>query len=372
VEQRASWRTVGDVFEDVKWSKDEEREEACESVGRWWGPRAEEELRAKLKAFFILREAQPRAEIPLPASAPYEIARVFANRRCRDRYGVVTLWFWQGQWWRWNGRCFGARGETELRKEVYEWLDGSKKFEKGGGGAVAFNPTPQSVTNVIDGLKAVLGLEGECQPPMWLDTREEARDVLVFRNGAVNVLTGEMVELGPRLWVHSALDFDWDEGAECPVWEKSFGEMFPGDEESQDFLEEWLGYCMTEETKFQKAAAFVGVSRSGKSTIAHVLERLVGPEGYVGLSFHTWIKGEHSTQRILGKKVGVFPDVRLKPPKQFGNASFDPGGLDPASAELLLGITGEDRQSIARKFTGAWEGKLRLRVTLVLSVFKCF
>jgi putative DNA primase/helicase len=307
------------------------------------------------RAFFICSGIQPKVGGLYP-SAPYEIAKEFVNQRCRD----LTLWFWGGEWWRWNKRFFGKLGDGEMKKEMWEFLDQSKKWS--GGHLVPFEPKPGNVSDVIEGLKALLGMKFE--PPMWLDTEEEAKDWLVFRNKVVNVLTGEVKELSPRLWVQNALDFDWDEKAKCPRWERFMGEVFPGDEESQEFVEEWLGYCMTEETKFQKAALFVGERRSGKGTICHVLEGLVGPEAYVGLSIHSWIRGENSAQRMLGKKVGVFADVRLKPPIQYGRDGFNPGGMDPASAEWLLSITGEDKQTIGRKFQKEWEGKLRLRITL--------
>ena len=94
------------------------------------------------------------------------------------------------------------------------------------------------------------------------------------------------------------------------------------DQEAVDFLEEFMGLCMTEETRFHKGAIFVGRKRSGKGTVSHVLRHLVGDRNYVGLSFHTWTRGEKSTQVLLNKRVGVFPDVRLKKGRHFGE-NFD-------------------------------------------------
>jgi putative DNA primase/helicase len=67
---------------------------------------------------------------------------------------------------------------------------------------------------------------------------------------------------------------------------------------------------------------------------------------------------------MIGKRVGVFPDVRLRPARTFGSTGFDPGGLDYASAELLLKVIAADRLSLGRKYLGPWEGKLKLKAVL--------
>ena len=121
---------------------------------------------------------------------------------------------------------------------------------------------------------------------------------------------------------------------------------------------------MTEETKFQKGAIFVGLKRSGKSTISRVLQQLVGDRSYVSVSFSTWVSNENSAQCLIGKRVVVFPDVRFKPARHYG-ASYDPGGIDHKSAELLLNVTGEDPVTIGRKYLGSWHGQLRLKPILI-------
>jgi putative DNA primase/helicase len=71
---------------------------------------------------------------------------------------------------------------------------------------------------------------------------------------------------------------------------------------------------------------------------------------------------------MIGKRVGVFPDVRLKSAKSFGfkgGSGHDPGGLSHTSHGLLLTITGGDPLTIGRKNTTAWEGQLRLKLMLI-------
>ena len=47
-------------------------------------------------------------------------------------------------------------------------------------------------------------------------------------------------------------------------------------------------------------------------------ERLAGVGACVSLSFHDWMKTENTREHLIGKKVGVFADVRFKPAKAYG------------------------------------------------------
>jgi hypothetical protein len=38
---------------------------------------------------------------------------------------------------------------------------------------------------------------------------------------------------------------------------------------------------------------------------------------------------------MIGKKVGIFHDVRLKPGKAYGMSVYDPGGIDHQSMQFV-------------------------------------
>ena len=234
-----------------------------------------------------------------------------------------------------------------------------------------FKPKKQHVEELLDALRSSLALGAEYVPPMWLDGEEPARDWIVCRNGVVNVTTCEMRPLTHRLWAHSGLEFDWDPEAECPTWERFCEDVFPDDPQSVTFLEEFIGYCMTGDTKFEKAAMLIGPRRSGKSTIVDLIGKLVGDGAYVGLSFNDWLSSAKATQVLIGKRVAAFPDVRLKPGRAYG-ASYDPGGIDHRSSELLLKITGRDKVSIGQMYAEAWNGVLQAKIILTSNVVPNF
>jgi putative DNA primase/helicase len=83
------------------------------------------------------------------------------------------------------------------------------------------------------------------------------------------------------------------------------------------------------------------------------------------LDFSSWLKGEFSAEALIGKKVGIFPDVRFKEAKWYGQ-NLDPGGLDHSSKGMLLKIIGGDGHTLARKWnTIPWKGVLPMKLTLI-------
>jgi len=296
----------------------------------------------------------------LSKAAPMDSARAFARDRL-SKGGVHATYYYRGEWWQWNGRFYEIAPADRIMGEVYDYLDGA--VVQTDNGQQRFKPKPEHAEALIKCLKSCVAIHDRDGPPRWLDGsgKPSAENLLVFHDCLVDVETGEVVELTPQLWAHGGVDFAFDPQARCPRWERFLEEIFPGDPESQMTIEEQLGYGMTNDTRFEKGALWVGVKRSGKSTLAWVQERLAGVGACVSLSFHDWMKTENSREHLVGRKVGIFADVRLKPAKSYGLTGYDPGGIDHQSAQLLLNIIGRDKVSLGRKFKKVWEGRLFLK-----------
>jgi putative DNA primase/helicase len=300
----------------------------------------------------------------LSRAAPRDNARSFARDKLQFA-DALTTYHYHGDWWQWNGRYYEQAPAERITGAVYQYLD-QARVRTAAGDDERFRPKPENAEALIKCLKACVAIDDRDAPPKWLDQRASplAENLLVFRNCLVDVETGEIANLTPKLWVQDGVEFDFDPRASCPRWGRFLEEVFPGDEESQTAIEEQLGYGMTYDTRFEKGALWVGQKRSSKSTLAWVQERLVGERGYASLSFHDWMKTENSRAHLLGKKVALFPDVRLKPAKQYGMVGYDPGGIDHQSAQQLLQIIGRDTVTIGRKFKDAWQGRLTVKVII--------
>jgi putative DNA primase/helicase len=97
----------------------------------------------------------------------------------------------------------------------------------------------------------------------------------------------------------------------------------------------------------------IGPPRSGKGTISRVLEHLVGKANVVGPSLNS-LGGQFGLQPLLGKSLAIIPDARL-------SGKENPDLL----TERLLAITGEDVQTVPRKFLEPVTTRLPTRLMLV-------
>lgn len=88
----------------------------------------------------------------------------------------------------------------------------------------------------------------------------------------------------------------------CPRWLQFLAEVSDGDERWVSCLGRFLGYCMTDDTRFQKALFLVGQPGAGKGTILDVLHLLVGPECVLSSSFKS-LTERFEMGALVGKLV---------------------------------------------------------------------
>ena len=98
---------------------------------------------------------------------------------------------------------------------------------------------------------------------------------------------------------------------------------------------------------------FVGPPRSGKGTIGHVLEALVGRENFTAPSISD-LSTQFGVAELIGKSLAIIADARI-------------GGRTDLAAlvERLLSISGGDSQSIPRKHISNWNGLLPTRFAML-------
>jgi putative DNA primase/helicase len=331
----------------------EEQREAPKVGEEESGEEAPESLRPDL--------ALPQPE--LRRAAAFDNMQEFKRHRCMIA-GLDKWRFWRGEFWAWDGSGYARMSEDKVKKEIWTFLDGARA--RVGDGSARFQPNPGQVTGLLDALRAGVFVDEEMEPPRWFgEDRGSAKRLVTFHNGLVDALTGEWMAATPEFWSHGSLAFDYEPRARCPRFEGFLVEVFPGDEASAQFVSEWLGYCMTWETGLHKIALLYGEPRGGKSTIAWLLEQLGGSASYVGLNVNNWT-GENSAADIIGKKNLCFPDMRLKPAKEYGKSAYDPGGMDHKSLHMMLSISGEDKTTVGVKWEKfKWSGRVPGKINII-------
>ena len=308
-----------------------------------------------------MRELLDKAEDPLPQKC-INVKRkaseidstvegpTFVEATKKD--GVPRLLFWRSNWHYWKDGAYRERQPAEVRARVVEHL--MHDF---------FAIAQSHTSNVLDIVKAVAILPFSTEPPAWIGDQPgpwPADEIFVAKSSIVHlpsVVMGAqpyMIPATPRLFVQSALDYDFRLDAMRPAaWLDFLDQLWAGDPESIATLQEWFGYCLTTDTRQQKMLLIVGPKRSGKGTIARIARALIGPENCCGPTLAS-LGGPFGLWSLLNKSLGIISDARL-------------GGRTDSQVvvERLLSISGEDALDVDRKCLESVNCKLPTRIMIL-------
>ena len=102
--------------------------------------------------------------------------------------------------------------------------------------------------------------------------------IINFRNGFFDIETGELGEHSMDVISTNQLPYNYDSEAKCPNFLKALNDAVEGDVKKIRIIQEFVGYCLTRETKYEKALFLIGAASSGKSTVLDGIEAMLGKE----------------------------------------------------------------------------------------------
>jgi putative DNA primase/helicase len=314
---------------------------------------------------------------------PFRLARLFLAEEYQES-PENNLVYWRGDWYEWHAgvykvldagtltlrltRFIKKAFDADYQKEIAAWASAQSPNK----GEEATTNTRQqrkpSLRKVSLGLientrhmLASLCVQDAEEAPYWLnrDANEtNAREIIAAPNGLLALpRDGEQPRLlaaTPDFFTTVGLDYRIELNAGAPTqWLAFLEKLWPGDQQSQETLQEWMGYCLVPDTSQQKILFLIGPPRSGKSVIARVLTHLIGP-GNVASPTLSSFGSNFGLSPLLDKYLAVVPDARLL------------GRVNTAQIlERLLSISGEDYQTIDRKYRDPLTVKLLARLMII-------
>ena len=231
-------------------------------------------------------------------------------------------------------------------------MEGAHKLEQHGTYA-RIKPQRDLVDNVVDALKGFCHLDRASETPGWLDNAQAhppAAEFLPVANGLLHLPTGKLQPPSPLYFGCAGSGVRYDPNPPEPrQWLKFLDDLFGDDSASIELLQDMIGYGLGSETSQQKIMLLLGPPRSGKGTIAAILKALVGDNNVVAPTMAS-LSQNFGLAALIGKTVAIIGDARIG------------GRADQAMiVERLLSISGEDTQTIDRKYKESWTGCLRTR-----------
>jgi P4 family phage/plasmid primase-like protien len=306
---------------------------------------------------------------------PHRLARLFEDQH-RVKGQPAHLW-WREEYHRWDGLAYRPLQVKEVRAELNASIKNEfdrlnlaaiQAWEANGHANDNGDPVPKPTAKKVNtrltadteqALSGMTLLPSRVEPPAWLSGANSnaaelpANEIVVCKNGLFHLPSAPQTTLYPHtpgLFTLNALDYDFDPKAPAPAeWLKFLAKLWPDDQQSIDTLQEEFGYCLTPETRQQKIFMLIGPKRSGKGTIARVLGNLVGMANICAPTLAS-LGTNFGLSALLGKTLAIISDARLS------------GRTEAAVViERLLSISGEDGQTVDRKYMSAVTARLQVR-----------
>lgn len=143
-----------------------------------------------------------------------------------------------------------------------------------------------------------------------LEAIKPSPDHICFRNGTLNVLTRQMEAHSPENMLLNRIDHDYIPTATCPRFMNFLAETFLGDADQSQKIQlnqQWFGYTLTADTRYQKMMIYKGDGANGKSLLEALLEHMLGKPNTTSASLRR-LQVPHVRASLEGKLLNKAGD----------------------------------------------------------------
>ena len=208
------------------------------------------------------------------------IAKYYADNNkdivfCRDTF------------YSWNGNIWEEQSVIKIRNKVSTYMEDvinkEKKLCKNFKEQQIYDKCVKNVAKSHNMIGVVDKFQSLLNDDYFTAKLNILRDVINYKNGILNLRTGEFRTRVKEDYVSKHLNYDYKIETNIKVMEhvKSIIKLIcNNDDELFDFLLRWLSYCITGETKSQKFVIMCGVGSNGKSTIMEIMQ----------IVYHTYVE----------------------------------------------------------------------------------
>ncbi|HLP82876.1 MAG TPA: phage/plasmid primase, P4 family [Phycisphaerales bacterium] len=195
-------------------------------------------------------------------------------RRLVNRYGAVVRHFTQRKAWLvWDG----TRWKSDDTGKVMQYakdvaLQMTSDLQKGGSG---LDSKWVSDSRKHERLRAMISLAA---PDVAVTADRLDADSWLFNceNGTIDLRTGELLPHDPSRLITKLAPVRYEADAQCPLFMRFLNEVFCGDVELIEFVQRFLGHCLTGEISEQYLPIFYGEGGNGKSVLLDTVAALMG------------------------------------------------------------------------------------------------
>ena len=183
-----------------------------------------------------------------------------------------------------------------------------------------FKPTPRIIDTILKSGESKQDLDIIENPtipifrPFFMPEREKnykTEDIIILKNGNFYIPERIMFPRNMDACIAlSALPFDYNPKAKCPLIDKTLDIQWGEDKQSVDLLLQYIYYCMKHTHIYKSILYMVGNSDSGKSLILELIRNFLGEDSCESLSLGK-IGRAFELYRARNAQLLISDDVRL-------------------------------------------------------------
>jgi len=315
------------------------------------------------------QQIAPRAAVPTPRTktampenqveGPFP--RALADKYLDTVHSGGSCRYYRGGWYLHKNGAFRCIESDQLLRgilseQMQHWAYITDKAEE----RTIYSALKNGLLNDVVGqmVQARTVIQSVRDTPMWVagSHSSPAGEYASFKNGLLHLPTRELLPHTPDFFCTSSVPVAFDANAPSPAhWIGFLETLWPGDEgiDCARLLSEWMGYCISSSMQHHKMLWLIGPPRSGKGTIAQIMQALASPEDAAAPTL-TSLSDPKGATCLIDTKIAIIGDARLG--KRHDMAAI---------TERLLSLSGGDLQTIPRKYLPDWTGKTTAKITLL-------
>lgn len=129
-----------------------------------------------------------------------------------------------------------------------------------------------------------------------------------FENYMYDPLGDNVLAHAPEYHSTIRIPYKYDAHGKCELWIKTLLEIFEGDVSKINLLQEFFGYCLSEDNNQKKALLLLGDTDTGKSTIIDIFREVMGDFNCSNVPLQ-YLSNPQYTPLLINKMVNIDPEV---------------------------------------------------------------
>ncbi len=224
--------------------------------------------------------------------------------------GVPTLQYAHEQFWQWDGCIYKPLKPIALRDRCQLWLRAEVRNLQ----------STRTRDAVVEHIRATVRFRATQDPPCWRGAfrdNERYNMWIGFKNGVLDLTyylkTGKynFVKCNPRWFATDCLPFDFDPNARCPLWDRCIGEWTSQNYSKAAILQEFSGYCLWPDCRYNKALFLEGDGGNGKNVFLETLQKVLGESNCSAVNI-TIFGTRFGLEDTIGKRLNVCSETPKK------------------------------------------------------------